>query len=211
MSPWAPTRASLSGPARPPPRQSLRPPKKAPRGGRGTLRLAERRSHAQRERGTNSPRLTDALAGAARRRGRGGRSPPCPPAEVFPPVFPCCQQRVPTFPKARTARVPTQQKAPHLGGFPMCPERFRAPTVQTNHKAENLVRLESPIWLCKAKSRDAITTVLCVQSRGKRCVSRTRKPLKCRGLCAQGDSNSHGPNGPQGPQPCASTSSATGA
>src|SRR5215207_9077408 len=31
------------------------------------------------------------------------------------------------------------------------------------------------------------------------------------GKCAQGDSNSHGPNGPQGPQPCASTSSATGA
>src|SRR5436309_953080 len=30
-------------------------------------------------------------------------------------------------------------------------------------------------------------------------------------LCAQGDSNSHGPYGPQGPQPCASTNSATGA
>ena len=42
--------------------------------------------------------------------------------------------------------------------------------------------------------------------------SDSRKPRVCGAFrCAQGDSNSHGPNGPQGPQPCASTSSATGA
>jgi Bacterial capsule synthesis protein PGA_cap len=55
---------------------------------------------------------------------------------------------------------------------------------------------------------------------GPRPLTRSGRQTSCRRLrrrhlgtekCAQGDSNSHGPNGPQGPQPCASTSSATGA
>jgi hypothetical protein len=59
--------------------------------------------------------------------------PPWPSVEfytglrVFPPVFPCCQHRVPTFPPARTARVHRQQKTPRLRGFRMRPGRFELP------------------------------------------------------------------------------------
>ena len=47
--------------------------------------------------------------------------------------------------------------------------------------------------------------------RGRHRSQTAENPARRGFSCAQGDSNSHGPNGPQGPQPCASTSSATGA
>jgi hypothetical protein len=94
-------------------------------------------------------------------------------------------------------------RTPAFGGLSHAPQGDRLSRSKRTHKAKNLVCLESAIRLCRGKSRDATTPVVCVESHGEPRVSGTGKPVKCRGLCAQGDSNSHGPNGPQGPQPCA--------
>ena len=105
-----------------------------------------RRISLRRRRSPPLPWRSDVRVGRHRRAseppialGLGGRSPVRPGVQVYPPVFPCCQQRVPTFPPRRTARVPRQQKTPPLRGFPMRPGRFELP-VQTDHKALNLAR-----------------------------------------------------------------------
>src|SRR6187431_397615 len=86
---------------------------------------------------------------------RGGRSPVHSGVRVFPLVFPCCQQRVPTFPPAKTARASRTTKALRLQGFLSAPREIRTPTTRKGHKALNLARLPVPPQARSGLSIDA--------------------------------------------------------
>jgi hypothetical protein len=137
------------------------------------------------------------------------------PGAAWPPERKdgCCQSVVSGSDASGSCCVETRRR---FGAQPPTPWSVGVPTdVPTAEKPrKSWVRcLDRLLPHCEAETALRTCSLRCIAchlSAWTRPPTPSESPAN-QDKCAQGDSNSHGPNGPQGPQPCASTSSATGA